>query len=271
MERVDEVISSLADGVLRLTIDRPERGNALAPPQRDRLTACLELASADPLVRAVVITGAGERHFCTGGDLRHAGAEPPGPGDPPRPVGDIVRLISKGMHRLMTAVLDCDKPVIAAVNGTAAGIGVHLALCCDLVLAADDSAFIEIFARRGLVADGAGAYLLPRLIGPHRTKELMFFAEPLPAVDAERIGLINRAVPRAEFAAAVDAWARRLADGPTVAIGLMKSLVNRGLDHDRGTALREEALAIELNSRSADFAEGLHAFADRRAVAFTGR
>jgi 2-(1,2-epoxy-1,2-dihydrophenyl)acetyl-CoA isomerase len=120
----------------------PERGNALAPPQRDRRTACLDRASADPAVRSVVITGA---------------------------------------HRLMTAVLDCDKPVLAAVNGTAAGIGVHLALCCDLVLAADDSAFVEIFARRGLVADGAGAYLLPRLTGPRRAEELMVFAEPLPA------------------------------------------------------------------------------------------
>jgi 2-(1,2-epoxy-1,2-dihydrophenyl)acetyl-CoA isomerase len=175
------------------------------------------------------------------------------------------------MHRLMSAVLDCDKPVIAAVNGTAAGIGVHLALCCDLVLAVDDAAFIEVFARRGLVADGAGAYLLPRLIGPHRTKELMFLAEPLEATRAAELGMINRAVPRAELDGVVDEWAGRLAEGPTVAYALMKSLVNRSLGQSRDAAFREEALAIEVNSRSSDFAEGLRAFADRRPPTFTGR
>jgi len=271
MEREDELISTLENGVLRLTIDRPERGNAIAPPQRDRLTACMERASGDPDVRVVVITGAGERHFCTGGDLRHDGAAPPDPDGPGRPVGDIKRLITSGMHRLMCAVLDCDKPVLAAVNGTAAGIGVHLALCCDLVVAVDDASFIEIFARRGLVTDGAGAYLLPRLIGLHKAKELLFLAEPLAATEAERIGLINRVVPRAEFGPAVQEWAERLADGPTVALGLMKSLANRSLDQDRGSALHEEALAIEVNSRSADFTEGLRAFIDRRPVAFRGR
>lgn len=268
--REDEIVSSLRDGVLRLRIDRQKRGNAISPPQRDRLRAFFDAASTDERVRAVVLTGSGERHFCTGGDLRHEGAAPPDP-DAPRPVGDIVNLITHGMHRLMTAVLDCAKPVLAAVNGTAAGIGAHLALCCDLVLAAHDAAFIEIFARRGLVADGAGAYLLPRLIGPQRTKELMFFADPLTAPEAERIGLINRAVPRAEFEGVVDEWAQRLADGPTVALGLMKSLVNHALDHDRGAALREEALAIEVNSRADDFTEGLRAFIERRPVSFSGK
>lgn len=271
MERMDEITRSCADGVLTLTIDRPDRGNAIAPPQRDRLAESVRAASADPDVRAVVLTGAGERHFCTGGDLRHDGAAPPDPNGPGRPVGDIVRLITGGMHQLMAAVLDCEKPVLAAVNGTAAGIGVHLALCCDLVVAADDATFIEIFARRGLVADGAGAYLLPRLIGPHRTKELMFFADPLRATDAAEMGLINRAVPRAEFADVVREWAGRLASGPTVALGLMKSLVNHAMDQDRAAALREEAMAIELNSHSADFTEGLRAFIDRRPVEFTGR
>jgi len=268
--REDEIVSSLRDGVLRLRIDRQQRGNAISPAQRDRLTAQLDAASTDQRVRAVVLSGSGDRHFCTGGDLRHEGAAPPDP-DAPRPVGDIVNLITYGMHRLMTSVLDCTKPVLAAVNGTAAGIGVHLALCCDLVIATHDATFIEIFARRGLVADGAGAYLLPRLIGPQRTKELMFFAEPLTAPEAERIGMINRAVPRAEFEAVVDEWAKRLANGPTVALGMMKSLVNHSLDQDRGSALREEALAIEVNSRAQDFTEGLRAFVDRRPVSFSGK
>jgi 2-(1,2-epoxy-1,2-dihydrophenyl)acetyl-CoA isomerase len=267
----DQIRCTVSDGVLRLTIDRPERGNAISPPQRDSLTAHFQRASGDPAVRVVVLTATGDRHFCTGGDLRHGGATPPEPGGAGRAVGEIARLIADGMHRLMSAVLDCDKPVIAAVNGTAAGIGVHLALCCDLVLAADDATFIEVFARRGLVADGAGAYLLPRLIGGHRTKELMFLAEPLEATRAAEMGLINRAVPRAELDGVVHEWARRLADGPTVAYALMKSLVNRSLSQSREAAFREEALAIEVNSRSSDFAEGLRAFADRRPPAFTGR
>ncbi|HTA08865.1 MAG TPA: enoyl-CoA hydratase-related protein [Streptosporangiaceae bacterium] len=271
MVQDNQIRRALGGGVLRLTIDRPERGNAISPPQRDSLTAHFEAASGDPEIRVIVLTGSGDRHFCTGGDLRHAGAAPPDPNGPARPVGDIARLIAAGMHRLMSAVLDCDKPVIAAVNGTAAGIGVHLALCCDLVVAADDASFIEVFARRGLVADGGGAYLLSRLIGPHKTKELMFFADPLPATEAAAIGLINRAVPRAQLDEVVTEWADRLASGPTVAYGLVKSLVNRSLDQDRGTAFREEALAIEVNSRSADFTEGLRAFIDRRPVSFTGR
>lgn len=271
MERHNDVITSLDGGILRVTIDRTEFGNAISPPQRDFIAERLEQASDDPEVRVVVITGSGERHFCTGGDLRHEGAAPPDPDGPGRPVGEISRLMSYGMQRLMSSILDCDKPVIAAVNGTAAGIGVHLALACDLVVAVDDATFIEIFARRGLVCDGAGAYLLPRLIGPQKAKELLFFTDPLPATEAERIGLVNRIVPRAELATVVDEWAGRLAKAPTVALALMKALVNHSLDQDRGNAFREEAQSVELNSRSADFNEGLRAFIDRRPVSFTGR
>src|SRR5699024_9168143 len=126
-----------------------EAGNAIAPEQRNRIIELMRSASDDPAIRAVVITGAGDRHFSTGGDLRQPDAER-GTTDEPLPAGWVSRLIRSGVQPLMVSILDCDKPVIAAVNGTAAGIGSHLALACDLVIAADTAVFIEIFVRRGL-------------------------------------------------------------------------------------------------------------------------
>ena len=241
-----------ASGVARLTINRPEKGNALSPNERNRIVELLDRASDDPVVRAIVLTGAGDRHFCTGGDLSHPIALKSASDDPLGP-GETLRNIHYGIQRLFRSVLDCNKPIVAAVNGTAAGIGAHLAFVCDLVIAADDVSFIEIFVRRGLVPDGAGAYLVTRIVGPHVTKELMFFGDDLPAGDAARLGLVNRAVPRPELAPVATAWAERLAVGPTTMIGLTKALVNHSLDYDRESALREEAMAVELNSRAGDF------------------
>ncbi|MEO3783754.1 enoyl-CoA hydratase-related protein [Actinocorallia sp. B10E7] len=260
------------DGVAKLTLNRPRAGNAITGSQREELIARLAGASADPRVRAVVLTGAGSRHFCTGADLAAsvAPAEPPPPDLPDRPAGSVARAVAGGAQRLVSAVLDCEKPVIAAVNGTAAGIGCHLAYACDLVLAADNAKFIEVFVRRGLVVDGGGAYLLTRLVGPQRAKELVFFGDDLPAADAERIGLVNRVVPAGELAETAAAWASRLAAGPTVALGLGKRLINRALDGDRATVLAEEAMAAEINMTSEDGQEGLRAFLERRSPRFRG-
>ncbi|NUR43349.1 MAG: enoyl-CoA hydratase/isomerase family protein, partial [Streptomyces sp.] len=188
----DDVLHTVAGQVLTLTLNRPEALNAVTPDQRDLLIRLLADASADPGTRAVVITGTG-RGFCAGADLRGGAAS----GE--RVAGDVARVIRLGAQRLVAAVLDCEKPVIAAVNGTAAGLGAHLALACDLVLAAESAKFIEVFVRRGLVPDGGGAYLLPRLVGPQRAKELMFFGDALTAADAERLGLVNRVVPDGEL------------------------------------------------------------------------
>ena len=270
-----------ADGVAWLTLNRPEAGNALSPTLREDLIRRLDDASRDPLTRVVVLTAAGSRHFCTGADLGAAPAIPPPgtgqpqdaglpPGLPERPAGSVARASAGGAQRLISSVLDCEKPVIAAVNGTAAGLGSHLAYACDLVLAAETATFIEVFVRRGLVVDGAGAYLLTRRIGVHRAKELIFFGDDLPAAEAARLGLVNRVVPAGELAQAARAWARRLAEGPTVALGLGKRLVNRALDVDRAGALAEEAMAAEINMASVDGQEGLRAFRERRTPAFRG-
>ncbi|WUP71208.1 enoyl-CoA hydratase-related protein [Streptomyces sp. NBC_00258] len=238
--------------------------NALTPDQRDHLIDLFEEASADPSVRAVVVTATG-RGFCAGADLR--GGPPAGD----RVAGDVARVIRRGAQRLITAVLDCEKPVIAAVNGTAAGIGAHLAYACDLVIAAESARFIEVFVRRGLVPDGAGAYLLPRLIGPQRAKELMFFGDALTAADAERLGLVNRVVPDEELEKTARTWAERLATGPTRSIALTKQLVNASLDTDRSTALTAEATAQEINMTTADAQEGVTSFVERRGPEFHGR
>ncbi len=265
------VLRRVERGVARITLNHPEAGNALTPEMRDQVIAWLEEASADLAVRAVVLTGAGEKGFCTGADLR---SQPPGPprpeGAPARAVGEAARLIRTGWQRLVSAVLDCEKPVIAAVNATAAGGGMHLALACDLVLAAEEATFIEVFVRRGIAPDAGGAYLLTRLVGPQRAKELFFFGDDLSAVDAERLGLVNRVVPRARLQDLADEWAARLADGPTTAIGAAKYLTNRSLESDRATALWDEAAIQELVTRTEDCREGLAAFAERRAPVFRG-
>ncbi|MFF5473009.1 enoyl-CoA hydratase/isomerase family protein [Streptomyces achromogenes] len=263
---VTGVRHEVCDGIAYLTLDRPEALNALTPDMRERLTGLLDGASADPEVRAVVLTGTG-RGFCAGADLR-GGA---GAGAGERVAGDVARVLRLGAQRLIAAVLDCEKPVLAAVNGTAAGLGAHLALACDLVLAAESARFIEVFVRRGLVPDGGGAYLLPRLAGPHRAKELMFFGDAVEAARAERLGLVNLVVPDTELAATARAWAARLASRPTRALALTKQLVNASLDTGRAAAFAAESWAQEINMTTRDAQEGLRAFTERRAPRFDGR
>jgi 2-(1,2-epoxy-1,2-dihydrophenyl)acetyl-CoA isomerase len=267
----EQILHERRDGVAWLTLNRPDAHNAITPDQRNHLIDLLEAASGDPAVRAVVLTANG-KGFCTGADLRAGRAEPaPRPeGAPERIAGDVSRLIRTGAQRLIGAVLDCEKPVIAAVNGTAAGIGVHLAFACDLVLAAERSKFVEVFVRRGLVPDGGGAYLLPRLIGVQKTKELLFFGDDLSARDAEKLGLVNLVVPDHHLLPTAEAWAARLASGPTRSIALSKWLVNRSLESDRATAFHDEAIAQEVNMTTADANEGVAAFVERRPTEFKG-
>ncbi|MEU0411092.1 enoyl-CoA hydratase-related protein [Streptomyces griseorubiginosus] len=261
---VSEVLHVVEGGVAQVTLNRPEALNAITPDQREHLIRLFGEASADPGVRAVVLTGTG-RGFCAGADLRGGAVA----GE--RVAGDVARMIRDGAQRLIAAVLDCEKPVIAAVNGTAAGLGAHLALACDLVLAAESARFIEVFVRRGLVPDGGGAFLLPRLVGPQRAKELMFFGDALSAADAERLGLVNRVVPDGELDKTAREWAARLATGPTRALALTKQLVNASLASDRATAFAAEATAQEINMTTVDAQEGVASFVERRSPVFRGR
>ncbi|MEU9791832.1 enoyl-CoA hydratase-related protein [Streptomyces sparsogenes] len=305
-ESPESVVRHATDnGVAWITLNRPAAMNAITPEQRERLISLFDDASADPAVGAVVLTATG-KGFCAGADLRGGRPAPDtgagtgtgagtdagagagtststsagtgadtgtdsGTGEPERVAGDVARLIRRGAQRLIAAVLDCEKPVVAAVNGTAAGLGAHLAFACDLVLAAESARFIEVFVRRGLVPDGGGAYLLPRLVGPQRAKELMFFGDALSAAEAERIGLVNRVVPDGDLAGTAREWAERLAAGPTRAITLTKQLVNESLGADRAAAFAAEAAAQEINMTTADAREGVRAFTERRAPRYRGR
>ncbi len=261
-------------GVAWLTLNRPEAGNSLTREQRGHILAHLEDAGADLGVRAIVLTASGDRHFCTGGDLRAAAASERRtyPGAPDRPIGTVMKGLesSLGAQRLLTALQDCPKPIIAAVNGTAAGLGAHVAFACDLVIAADTARFIEIFVRRGLIPDGGGPYLVTQLVGPQKAKELFFFGDDVPAEEACRIGLVNRVVPAAELEDRTREWAERLAAGPTVAIGLTKRLVNAALEGGREAAFKAEALALEVGMQSVDSNEGVQAFVERRPTEFKG-
>jgi 2-(1,2-epoxy-1,2-dihydrophenyl)acetyl-CoA isomerase len=264
----DELLYALDNGVGWITLNRPDAHNAITPDQRNELIALLEECSADDEVRCVVLTATG-KGFCTGADLR-AGRDPNAP-TPERTMGTVARMIRTGAQRLIAAVLDCEKPVIAAVNGTAAGLGAHLALAADLVIAADSARFIEVFIRRGIAVDAGGAYLLPRIVGLHKAKELVFFGDDLSAADAERLGIVNKVVPLDQLGEATREWAERLAAAPTKAIGMDKWLLNRSLDSDRQAAFDDEAWAQELVQATADAQEGLNAFRDRRPTEFKGK
>lgn len=269
----EDLLHRVENGVAWITLNRPEAANAITPSQRNRVIELLADASASLHVRAVVLTAAGPKAFCTGADLR---ATQPGPKEPPpedapeRAIGDVTRLIAGGAQRLIAAIMDCEKPVIAAVNGTAAGIGAHMALAADLVIAAEGVRFIEVFVRRGIAPDGGGAYLLPRIVGLHKAKELIFFGDDLPADEALRLGIVNKVVPADELEAATREWAERLAAGPTKAIGLSKWLLNRSLDVDRTTHFGEEAMVQDLIMTSFDANEGVNSFKERRPTEFKG-
>src|SRR5437773_6256300 len=223
----------IENGVGWIVLNRPEARNAMNPEMRQVFLEALARAADEPDVRALVLTGTGKA-FCTGADLSGSRAASgarasPGPGD--------TRTAMLPSQRVIRTLWELEKPTLAAVNGVAAGLGAHLAYACDLVLAADDARFIEVFVRRGIAVDAGGAFLLPRHVGLHKAKELVFFGDDLPAADAERLGLVNRAVPAGELEKTAREWAERLAQGPTFALGLSKRLLHRALQSGLDTCL----------------------------------
>jgi len=254
----------LENGVAWITLNRPDARNAINAEMREEIIAVLTDARTNGEVRALVLTGAG-KGFCTGADLSGPRSQSPAT---PAAGREVMKTSSQ---RLMRTLWELEKPVIAAVNGVAAGLGSHLAFASDLVIASEEARFIEIFVRRGIAIDAAGAYLLPRLLGLSRAKELVFFGDDLPAAEALRLGLVNRVVPAAELHSAAREWAEKLAQGPTFAIGMSKRLLNRSLESSLETCLEEEALVQSLVTQSEDTKEGMKAFVEKRAPRFIGR
>lgn len=250
-------------GVLTLTMNRPEVLNAINDVLLAELNEAIESAAQDETVRCVVITGAG-RGFGSGQDLKYLAAV-----RTTTQTGKVSEHLQK-YHRVVNAIRSMPKPVIAAVRGVAAGISCNLALACDMRIAADDARFIEAFARIGLVPDGGGAYFLPRLIGFGKALEMAMLADEVSGVEAERIGLVNKCVPLAEFESATQAFANRLANGPTRTYGLIKELMNKSLDSDFQTSLRLEGEMQDIAFETADHREGVAAFLQKRPAKFTG-
>jgi 2-(1,2-epoxy-1,2-dihydrophenyl)acetyl-CoA isomerase len=268
----DDVTRTIENGICTITLNRPDAGNAMTQFMRDQIADWMLDASGDLFVRVVVITATGEKGFCTGADLRGGRKAPrPKPDDAPDSImGEGARMIRDGWQRLVASIIDCEKPVIAGVNGTAAGGGMHLALACDLVVMAEEAKFVEVFIRRGIAPDAGGAWILSRIVGIQKAKELFFFGDDVPAAEAYRIGLVNRVVPRADLQATVGELATRLANGPTKAIAMAKWLTNRALDVDRSTSFQDEAWAQELVTHTLDSKEGVASFIERRPSAFKG-
>lgn len=267
MHDIEGLERRVVDGVLWLRIDRPDAGNSFTVAVQRGLVDALDAASGSSEVRVVVLTASGERHFCTGPDLRDPEMAP----DPARAVGDASRRLREGSQRMVAALLDCEKPVVCGLNGTAAGGGANLVLASDLVIAAEHATIIELFTRRGLIPDGGAAYLLARHLPRNVVKELILFGDALSAEEAHRLGLVNRVVPAAELDTALDEWARRLAAGPTRAFAASKALLHRAIDDDRAASFGFEAAQVELIAGSDDVAEGVAAFLERREPKFRGR
>jgi 2-(1,2-epoxy-1,2-dihydrophenyl)acetyl-CoA isomerase len=252
-------LESSPTGVVTLTLDRAERKNAMDISMFAELgDACRALNRARS-ARVVVITGAGDA-FCSGADISSVRT-----GE-----AQHVLTVIRDIHDSILALHQLTRPVIAKVNGVAAGAGLALALACDLIVASDRARFSAIFARRGLSLDCGSSWLLPRLVGLHRAKELALLADLYDAAQAERMGLVNRVVHHDELDAAVADWAERLASGPPIALSMSKRLLNAGLDESLAEALENEALAVGVNNSTDDMKEAFRAFREKRPAHFKG-
>jgi 2-(1,2-epoxy-1,2-dihydrophenyl)acetyl-CoA isomerase len=244
--------------VATITLDRPAKKNAINGAMWVELRAALDEVASSDVDRVLVVTGAGGA-FCSGADLSDASGE--------RHQLETMREIADvalRLHRLA-------KPTIAKVGGVAAGAGCNLAFGCDLIVASEDARFTEIFAKRGLSIDFGGSYLLPRLVGMHRAKELAFFADIISARDAADLGLVNRVVPAAELDAFVDGWAARLAAGPPLALSMTKTMLNNSFAVSMDQALEDEGRCQTVNFGTADTMEAMRAFVQKREPRFEGR
>jgi 2-(1,2-epoxy-1,2-dihydrophenyl)acetyl-CoA isomerase len=253
------VLSAREGGVLTLTLNRPEVLNGLTDDVLDAIAEGCRDAAGDDDARVVVITGAG-RGFCSGQDLR-AGMES---GD-----ADVRRHLREHYVPMIRAIRGMEKPVIASVNGVAAGAGMSLALAADFRIAGESATFIQAFVRIGLVPDAGSSYFLPRLVGTAKALEMAMLGETLDSAEALRVGLVNRVVPDEDLASATAEFAGQLARGPRSA-GLIKRLFNDSLDHDLDAQLEREEEAQETAAKSSDFAAGVTAFINKHTPEFTG-
>src|SRR5882757_41296 len=265
-----DLLVELKDRVLYLTLNRPDKLNAMSADMMGPLLDNLNRAAANPEVGAVVVTGAG-RGFCAGGDIgamrdRNEG----GGGGVSQTIEDRVASLRRG-EDVSLLLHEMPKVTIAAVNGPAAGAGLSVAMACDLRIASDAARFGTAFAKVGFSGDYGGTWSLTRLVGSAKARELYFLADIISAEEALRIGLANRVVPKDSFKDEVHALASRIANGPTVAYGYMKANLNAAITHEFNELLDREAWGQTMTGRTEDHREAVKAFLEKRPPTFKGR
>jgi len=262
--KLQTVVVERQEGVVTLTLNRPDKMNAINGPMWRELIEVFDEVADRREDRVLVITGAGDG-FCSGADLTDTGNTDNLQGG----VGTSLRQM-RVVGRAALRLHELPKPTIAAVNGVAAGAGCNLALGCDLIIASDRARFTEIFSKRGLNVDFGGSWVLPRLVGLHKAKELVFLADILDADEAERVGIVNRVVPHEELEKAVGELAARLAALPPLQLSVSKRLLNQSYSVSMAEALEFEDVAQTMNFSSKDTAEAMLAFVQKREPKFTG-
>ncbi|SEB14845.1 2-(1,2-epoxy-1,2-dihydrophenyl)acetyl-CoA isomerase [Thalassobacillus cyri] len=262
MQKADtkDLLVQVEGSVMNLTLNRPESLNSFSPAMIADLKKSINQAKQDENIRVVILTGAG-RSFSAGGDVKTMGTSEP---------IDAYEHIGK-LNELILAIKDLEKPVIAAVHGFAAGAGFNLALACDIILAAENSDFVLSFSKVGLISDGGGSYFLPRLIGVHRAKELMFHASPINATEAKSLGIVNQIYPTDTFKIDVERYAEKLASGPSRAYGFIKKLTDRSLSSSLDEILEAERITQATVITTEDHREGVKAFKEKRHPDFQGK
>ncbi|TDD95652.1 enoyl-CoA hydratase-related protein [Actinomadura rubrisoli] len=259
----ETVLYDVTDGVGTITLNRPDAMNSLTVEMKEALRAAVEHAAADASARAVILTGAG-RAFCAGQDLREHGDNLAAG----RGLDDTVR---RHYNPIVLAITGMAKPVIAAVNGVAAGAGASLAFACDLVVASDKARFATAFTGIGLAPDSGMSWTLQRLVGRAKAAELLLLGEPVKAPEALEIGLVSRVVPADELAPASVELARRLAAGPTVSYGAVKAALDHAATGDLASSLEKEAVLQDLCEKTADHHNATEAFLKKQQPTFEGR
>ncbi|BBZ14969.1 enoyl-CoA hydratase/isomerase family protein [Mycobacterium branderi] len=258
------IVAVLTGSVLTLTLNRPDKANALRQQDCVALREKVEAVDGGGEVRAILIRAEGA-NFCAGADLVAANED----NGKPR-TGHLTRGLAAGAHGLISAVWNCPVPTVAAVQGKAIGLGLHLAVVCDFVVACSNATFVELFCKRGFSVDSGGSFLLPRLVGLRRARQMLLRGTPLDAATAAQWGLIDDVVTPDSVERAASALAAELAAGPTYSLGHTKVLLNNPAVGGLDVALSQEVKSVEATVRSADFKEGLRAFAQRREPVFSG-
>jgi 2-(1,2-epoxy-1,2-dihydrophenyl)acetyl-CoA isomerase len=254
------ILFEIKNQVATLTLNRPEKYHSFIREMALDLQEKLEICKNDNNIRAIVITGTGKA-FCAGQDLGEA-TDPKGP--------ELQKIVNEHYNPIIRQIRNIKKPIIAAVNGVAAGAGASIALCCDIVIAKESAVFVQAFSKIGLVPDSGATFFLPRLIGFQKASALMMNADPITATEAERLGMIYKVVGESKFEDEIKSFSEKLAKMPTKGIGLTKKLLNQSMNNSLEQQLYEEEIAQSIAGKTNDYKEGVSAFLEKRKPNFKG-